>query len=110
MDNKGAEIAVNAVIVMVLAVLVLGAAIGIFTGVWNPGKKTTEGIGDFSSACGSFAAAGCCRDPPAGGSLPATCTDTATAGTLAKKLLDAAGGLGLSATDFPAAKERCCKG
>lgn len=101
-DKKGLEMPINALIIILVAVIVLAAAIAIFTGIWTPGQQGTEQINQFKTACAKYAAAGCC----AGGSAatpPAACTTGAD--SLQTKLEAAARAAGIPETN---ARAQCC--
>ncbi|MBI4017582.1 MAG: hypothetical protein HY366_01405 [Candidatus Aenigmarchaeota archaeon] len=93
-SKKGVEITTNTLVILVIAIIVLLAVIAIFTGVWSPGTKTTQGLGDFNSACASYAASGCCASEPP----PARCAEAPTGGgkSLVTKLTEGATSGGIS--------------
>ena len=68
-SKKGIELPVNALIIIVLALIVLGAAFAIFGGVFPKGKTATSEIGDYNSACARYVSGGCCKYTDAAGGI-----------------------------------------
>ena len=64
MDRKGIELPVNAIIIIVLALVVLAAIAAVFVGGVSPGGKTAKTQGSFGELCTKFAACGGCNTPP----------------------------------------------
>jgi len=64
LEKKGIQLTINTMIIIVISLIVLVAAVAMFTSTFSPSAKSINCQADFQNKCGEFVSLGGCKDPP----------------------------------------------